>query len=377
MFFHVYKYRLKTLFRQRVEFFWILLFPIILAICFHLAFSGITESTENFEAIPVAMVAEDTTDNQMFLAMMDALHEQEFFRTEICDNMDDANKLLDSEKVLGIIQATNGTPALTIKQNGIYETMIALVLDSYKQQVDVIANLAASPSDIPKIINDLNQDDVYLVTDPLTSGNTDCMVEYFYALIAMACMFGTMTGTSCIKDMKANLSALGMRRNLTSTKYFTMILGDFFGIYTIHATSDVILVIFLKYILNVGLGGSFLLILLVALFGSLIGISVGFLIGSMTRFSENMRMGISICFSLFSSFLSGLMVNGIKNSIEKACPVINRLNPSSLISDCLYSLNIYDNYDVYISRLSIMVIMSIILCVASCIIIRRETYDSL
>ena len=47
MFFHMYKYRLKTLFNQKEEFFWILLFPIILGTFFFLAFADMVRSSAN------------------------------------------------------------------------------------------------------------------------------------------------------------------------------------------------------------------------------------------------------------------------------------------------------------------------------------------
>lgn len=45
------------------------------------------------------------------------------------------------------------------------------------------------------------------------------------------------------------------------------------------------------------------------------------------------------------------MIGGIKQSIEKHFSLLNRLNPSALISDALYALNIYDDYKIFYKNL--------------------------
>ena len=46
MFFHAYKYKLKSLFREKETFFWIMFFPLILGTFFFMAFSKISSQTE-------------------------------------------------------------------------------------------------------------------------------------------------------------------------------------------------------------------------------------------------------------------------------------------------------------------------------------------
>ena len=36
------------------------------------------------------------------------------------------------------------------------------------------------------------------------------------------------------------------------------------------------------------------------------------------------------------------MIAQIKGAIEKYCPIVNRINPAALISDAIYSMDIYD-----------------------------------
>jgi ABC-2 type transport system permease protein len=156
-----------------------------------------------------------------------------------------------------------------------------------------------------------------------------------------------------------------------------MILGDMCASVTLSAIGNALLIIYLKYILRLEFGAGFFPIYLVALVGSLVAICIGMLVGFLPKLGEGAKMGINIGFTLFSSFLSGLMASGIKQSIEKTCPIINRINPASLISDALYALNIYDTYEKYTRCLVIMLAMSVVFVFASLMIARRETYDSI
>ncbi len=61
MFFHNFKYSLKTLIRNKILIFWTFAFPLILATFFNMAFSDI-ESSEKLDVIKIAVV-----DNEEFL----------------------------------------------------------------------------------------------------------------------------------------------------------------------------------------------------------------------------------------------------------------------------------------------------------------------
>ena len=58
MFLHLFKYRFKSFLREKEEFFWCLIFPLILFLCFKLAFSSIADKEWAFHSIPVAVVYE-------------------------------------------------------------------------------------------------------------------------------------------------------------------------------------------------------------------------------------------------------------------------------------------------------------------------------
>lgn len=381
MFFHIYKYRLKSMIRQKEELFWIFCFPIILAICFYAAFSNINASTETFEAIDVAVNIEDEENSLYFKAMLDSLSDDKSDNKMLnitYASKEEALKLLDEKEVTGIITFADNAPSLTINENGIYESILKSILDKYIQSMSILDNIDKTNTALVMNVMQAASNDTSFITEAkLTDGNIDNFSNYYYSLIAMACMFGAMSGQVCATQMKANLSATGMRKNLIATPRMTVIAGDILATYTIHAISDVILVIFLQYVLGLNLAPNNFLILVTALVGSLIGISIGILVGSIPKWSENAKMGLNVGISLFSSFLSGLMIGDMKYIIEKTIPIVNKLNPATVITDALYSLNIYDTYDKYITSMISLLIMSFVLCLASYFLTRRESYENL
>ena len=62
MFFHNFKYSLKTLFKNRMLIFWTFAFPIILGTLFNMAFKDI-ESSEQLDIIDIAIVENEQFNN--------------------------------------------------------------------------------------------------------------------------------------------------------------------------------------------------------------------------------------------------------------------------------------------------------------------------
>ncbi|MGN0394485.1 MAG: ABC transporter permease, partial [Coprococcus sp.] len=84
-----------------------------------------------------------------------------------------------------------------------------------------------------------------------------------------------------------------------------------------------------------------------------------------------------ISVSMVFSVMADLCVGGIKHLIELHAPIINRINPAALITDCFYSLNVYDDYSVFTQKIVIMAVESVVLTVIAFMMIRRNKYASI
>ena len=201
-------------------------------------------------------------------------------------------------------------------------------------------------------------------------------IEY-YTLIAMACMYGGMLGLTAINNQLANMSAKGKRVSVSPNKKGILVLSSALGSYLVSLVGLAILLIFLKFGLNVEFGSQWLYIIILSLVGDLAGISMGIFIASVFRVSEQAKTGINIAISMFFSVLSGMMGVTLKYFIDKNIPIINRINPNNLITDGFYSLYYYDTLDRYWSDVVSLLIFSVICLIISFASLRREKYDSI
>ena len=111
--------------------------------------------------------------------------------------------------------------------------------------------------------------------------------------------------------------------------------------------------------------------------GSLTGLSLGLLIGTIIKKNENIKIGILIGITMLGCFLSGMMGITMKYIIDKNIPLINKLNPAAIITDGFYSLYYYDTLDRYWYNIISLLIISLILILISANSLRRQKYDNI
>lgn len=107
-----------------------------------------------------------------------------------------------------------------------------------------------TPEKLDGVYKELLTNVRHVTEKELTKGNTDNMIDYYYSLIAMACMFATLSGTTCVTGLKADLSSVGMRKSLYPGSRTTLVLGDASATLTLHLISNGLLIIYLQKILN-------------------------------------------------------------------------------------------------------------------------------
>ena len=97
----------------------------------------------------------------------------------------------------------------------------------------------------------------------------------------------------------------------------------------------------------------------------------------MLKTNENTKTGILISLTMLFCFLSGMMGITMKYIIDKYAPIINKINPASMITDGLYSLYYYNTLDRYYFNIISLIIFSLVLILISLNRLRRQKYDSI
>lgn len=378
MFGHLYKYRLKSLLHMKEDIFWCLFFPIILCTCFFAAFSGISDKTNNFHSIPTAVVYEK--ENAIFKATLDAVSKsdtqgEEFLNVTETDGAS-AKSLLKDGKVDAIIYVGDEI-SMTVAKSGLNQTAVQSFLDEFEQKSSLISDIVSeNPDKLVSLIGNIFSSRTYISEKKLTDSPMDEMSVYYFSLIGMAALFGGFLGSSVARQMQPNITPEGMRKSTAPVKRHTMIAAEFLAAYTLQLISMAILLFYMICVLRINLGNEAGYVALTCATGSLVGIASGIFVGSLPV-KENVQIAIFLVYSLGSSFLSGLMVHPIKIWIEKSVPIINCINPATLIQDALYSLVIYNTHERFFTNIITLTVISVILCTLSYLMTRRKSYANL
>lgn len=386
----LFKYRFLQMVRDLPIMFWALAFPLILATLFYFSFgrAGLSATGESaWEAVKVCVIDHSPapSDNQGARPADSSASFSSFLRSMDGDALKilpsasekEALQMLDEGTIAGIYYVSE-TPSLTVGKNGLNESILTTMLDTYNQNAAIFKKIAEThPENLPAAIQS-SQDYQQLIRETTLGGETlDPNVQYFFALIAYACLSGAFLGVRASFDSQANLTALGARRSVTPTHKLTLILIDLLVLVTIHFANIMILTIYIGNVLGISLGTDYMSLLLVNFMGSLIGITMGLAFGSLTKLSLNIKMSLTVVLTLFPSFFAGLMFANMKNIMEQHVPFINRINPAAVLSDAYYCMGVYQDMDRFARCIATLAIMSILLLTAAFLGVRRERYDSI
>ena len=372
---HLLKYNVKVKLKNFGMTFWPLAFPLILGTLFYFAFGNISDA--DFQTVPVAVVEEAYAD-QVFLAFLDQIEGGEDKLLSVEKMTDEqAQDKLEAKKVSGIYYV-GAEPTLTVASNGIEESILQSVLYSYENARSTVRNmLKIHPEGIFDGLRAMLRQQNSVQELSLGGRTIDGNVQFFYALIAMGCLYGCFIGVGTAIRLQANLTALAARRCVTPTHKLKLVLSELISSFLLGYVDVVILLLYLRYVLKLDFQGQMGRMLVICFLGSLIGVSMGIFVGSLGKMKEGVKIGIILGISMVCSFLAGLMNNTMKDIVEKHAPFINRINPAALISDAFYCINVYDDLARYHRSLITLAVMGVVLVTASFLLIRRELYDSI
>lgn len=380
MFRHLFVYRLKCLLRDRTQLFWTLLFPMVLGSFFFLAFGNLMKEDGAFRPIPAAVIDSPAYRADAALRMMlDGLSrpgEHQVLKLTVTYS-ENAQKLLDKGDVDGII-AVGDSISLNVKQSGLNQSILKAILDEYAHVSATAGHiLLQNPSAGPELLAAIREHVVYTEPISFSSAPPNLLLTYFYALIAMTCMFGSFWGLKNSLQTQANLSTQALRRSVAPTHKLAVVLSDTAAALTISVVEVLGLLVYLAFALGVDFGPAAGYVALTCLVGSLAGVAWGTFLGSLFRLSEGTKIGILIGGNLTLSFLAGLMFANMKDIIATKAPVLSYINPVALITDALYSLYIFESHGRYFLNLGLLCIISAAFCAAGFLKLRGERYASL
>lgn len=384
MFLHNYIYRLKCIVRDKQMIFWTFLFPILLATLFNMAFSNLS-SAENFSRIKIAVVNNDEyKKNTDFIKAIESVSKPD--KSDGKDNLFDikytsqeaADKLLEDSKIDGYIYFDDGVK-LVLKKSGINQTIIKGFLDDFKQTSStMITIINKNPDSIQNgLLDSISNREDFLKEASISKSAPDTVVNYFYTLIAMACLYGSFWGLKEVVAIQANLSPQGARVNMAPTHKIKVFMTSIFAATTVQLAEIFILLAYLILILKVNFGSQLGYIALTCVIGTITGVTFGTCIASVIKKGEGVKVGILIGFTMMMSFLSGMMYDKMKYIISTNVPILGYLNPANLITDSFYSLYYYNTHSKFFIDIILLCGFTAVFSITTYLVLRRQKYASL
>lgn len=393
MFIHNFKYSLKVLLKSKMLLFWTFAFPIILGMFFNMAFSDI-ENSEKLDIIDIAIIDNDSFKNneifkETFKILSEETNEDRMFNTKYV-SVDEAKSLLENNEITGYVLLSDEDVNITVNSSGINETILRYVVDEIRSNAKVVENIAGAEIENEYRNGNFDIDYEKIYTDALELINNNeaklnnisnenlsyTMIEY-YTLIAMACLYGGILSMYITNYKLANMKGVGKRTNVAPIKKSQTLLGSLFASYIVQLIGIAILFAFTIFVLKVDFGTNLPLIILLAIVGSFAGLSLGIAVATLIKSNENAKTGILIAITMVGCFLSGMMGITMKYIIDKNAPIVNKLNPASMITDGFYSLYYYDTLDRFYFNIISLLIFSAIMIFISYRGLRRQKYDSI
>ncbi len=361
-----------------------------------MAFSNI-ENSEKLEIINIAIIDNDEFQNnelykQAFKTLSDEENKDRLFNTKYVTE-EEAKDLLEKDEITGYMLLEEDTPKIVVTTSGINETILKYVVEEIVTNGEIVENIMEKEiqngigagiynlynldyEKIYKNVLEKTQNQDVKIKDISNNNLSYTMIE-FYTLIAMACLYGGILGMVAINKNLANMSNNGKRVSVAPTPKGKVIFSSILASYITQLIGLTLLFIFTIFVLKVDYGTNLPLIILLGIVGSLAGLSMGVAIGTILKSNENVKIGIIIAVTMLGCFLSGMMGITMKYIIDTNLPIVNKINPASMITDGFYSLYYYDTLDRYYFNIISLLVFSLIMIIVSYTSLRRQKFENL
>lgn len=376
-------YKLKSIIRQKEIVFWTLLFPIILSVLFSFAFSNISTDL-SYNTIKVGILDNDSYQNNIMFkeTINNCKYDDETRMFDISlDDLETLDEKLENGLIKGIIKLQDDEIILVLKSSGFEQTVLKTFVDEYIKTEGAIKELmieSMGSANIDEILNALAKEEVKLKEMDGNTKRGNLVMIYYYSLVGMALIYGGFFGNIEATNLQANLSAKGARICVSPTKRSKLLATNLSAAILIHYAEMIILVTFLKIFIHVDFGGNIGFLLIFLLLGSICGVTFGtFLALVCKHLSNSVQIAINICVGILGGFLSGMMYPGIKYYIQTHLPFIAYINPVGVMTDGLYALYYYTNYNRFILECIVLCVMIVVFLGGSILVFRRDQYESI
>ena len=345
----------------------------------------------SFDVFPDKYVSDEVKnvneENLPFIEVINSIEYEDGTRMidrKEAGNMEEAEQLLKDGEIKGIIVVSSLTDiSLKVYDNGTGESILTSVISTYKRQMDMVIavmnddEISAEYNNMDSILDEKLSNLDFVEASGIAGENKDPFVAYFYNLIAMICLMGSMATLSSIVHNQANQSTEGLRIDVSPVNKTLYELAQYAATTLVQVIILLVALTYYMYGLKIRFGGDIGMIYFTAVFSSVLGTSLGFMVGHIGTAKEDIKSMILTVITVGGGFMSGLMYPDMKALIEEKFPLFNRINPSAVLTDAFLSLNLYGVGARYYRSLAYVAILTVVFMTVGIVFSRRKQYASL
>lgn len=320
--------------------------------------------------------------------------ELQCFELSEADSLEEArNMLVENEKtVLFYIEDGDVKVELSKEYSSVELNIVGSFVGSFKTQYALMSEETTDWSDFANMTEEdwesyqASQDSYASEISNMTiaKAKADIFEEepnpynwYYYATLVMAILFNVTTGIEIVGDTQADVTKGAMRISVSSQKKSSILLQAFLARFIVVYVTTVMQLLIMNYAFEVPIGNRILQILLFIAVSNLFSLSLGGFLGLILKGKVSERNNKATALIMTSVFLSGEMVCTLPGFFELYCPIINRINPATILNFAFYNLVYFESLDGFYKNMFIILAATIVLLAYSIFRMRKQKYRSI
>lgn len=393
----LFAYHLKQIIRQREALIWGFSLPVVLLLIFSMVFRPTTKEDLSLPVSRIGLIQGQEADFPDFMADLEAkkgVWKNQKWTEETPEKNAKLPLVYGNFSTLKEARAAMNAGAIDAivldAKAGKYETRMARsyvlmvvqqVLRSYqtKTNMEEIAKSAVTkaPTSVPAVAQEQKVEALEVNPD-LRKGGVDQMLSFQFACIAYITFYAFSMGNHLLDNLHANQSPLGLREQISPLERRKSFVLHFGAYLVIYIGFTLVLYLLLRLLgVEVATKTNIWALLLLLFLGQCCGIVIGVVVAALLPEAKGVRQAIGILLPLFLGFLSGMMVSGVRTSVQDAAPLLDALNPVNMVNDGLYGLYTQGVGEIYHTAMAHLAITLVIFLGITIIALRRDRYESL
>lgn len=393
----LFAYHLKQIIRQREALIWGFSLPVVLLLIFSMVFRPTTKEDLSLPVSRIGLIQGQEADFPDFMADLEAkkgVWKNQKWTEETPEKNAKLPLVYGNFSTLEEARAAMNAGAIDAivldAKAGKYETRMARsyvlmivqqVLRSYqtKTNMETIAKSAVTkaPTSVPAVAQEQKVEALEVNPD-LRKGGVDQMLSFQFACIAYITFYAFSMGNHLLDNLHANQSPLGLREQISPLERRKSFVLHFGAYLVIYIGFTLVLYLLLRLLgVEVATKTNIWALLLLLFLGQCCGIVIGVVVAALLPEAKGVRQAIGILLPLFLGFLSGMMVSGVRTSVQAAAPLLDALNPVNMVNDGLYGLYTQGVGEIYHTAMAHLAITLVLFLGITIIALRRDRYESL